>query len=295
MFGALHVGRGTTRGAMTLFPVWHDGPALRGLRTGAGLVEVREREGSPTVPNLVVSNPTDKLVLLVEGELLEGGWQNRVMASSWLLAPRAADVVEVACVEQGRWHGAADHSQGGRRAPVSVRAASYTGADGPLPGRDRQGEVWRRVERQHHIHGPSATGSLLDAMDSGHVRRARRHITAGLRPLPGQSGVIVALAGYPVLLEVYDSNRTLRAHWSALLESFTVDAMTLPEVPTPGQRARDFAVRVEQAALEPVAMAGAGLQRVGRAGSVSVRGLELRDRPVHLVAVNERHPVAVAA
>ena len=156
----LHVGRGTYVGGVTVFPVWSAGPAVDDLDTGATpWVTVAERSSAPVVAELVVTNEGPRPVLMLEGELLEGGWQHRALAHDLVLAPGAARVVEVVCVEQGRWSPSAGHARGGRRASPSVRSSLH----GPATG--RQGAVWSRVARYGDVLTPSPTGSLVDHLD----------------------------------------------------------------------------------------------------------------------------------
>src|SRR3954470_7842480 len=107
----LHVGQGTTRGPLTVFPVWTDAPSFGpALLTGDDApVDVAERSGSPAVDQLVVTNRGDRPVLLLAGELLEGGMQHRALTVTTLLAPNRPTVLPVVCVEQGRWHGGGSH------------------------------------------------------------------------------------------------------------------------------------------------------------------------------------------
>ncbi len=154
----LHVGQGTTRGALTLFPVWTDGaPSSGGYLTGrAAAVEVAERAGSPVVEELIVTNRGNRPALLLAGELLEGGWQTRAFAATTLLAPGRPTVQPVVCVEQGRWHGGAVHQYQcrARRAPVGVMRAI-----------ESQHEVWDRVHGYAAVVGFSPTESLADRLD----------------------------------------------------------------------------------------------------------------------------------
>src|SRR3954468_4235457 len=75
----LHVGQGTHRGPLTVFPVWTAAPSVApGYLTGANAaVDVEARAGSPAVDQLIVTNRGDHPVLLLAGELLEGGMQHR--------------------------------------------------------------------------------------------------------------------------------------------------------------------------------------------------------------------------
>src|SRR3954453_13171280 len=103
----LHVGQGTHRGPVTVFPVWTDAPSSPAdYLTGADApVDVAERAGSPAVDQLVVTNRAGRPALLLAGELLEGGMQHRALTATTMLAPSRPTVLPVVCVEQGRWHG----------------------------------------------------------------------------------------------------------------------------------------------------------------------------------------------
>ena len=274
--GRLHVGQGTHRGALTAFPVWTDAPAAhRGYATGASApVDVAERSGSPAVDQLVLTNRGDRPVLLLTGELLEGGWQTRALTATILLAPGLPSVQRVVCVEEGRWGGASTHARRARRAPAAVRARF----DAP----HAQQEVWDRVRRYDAVAGSSDTGSLADRLDR--TAPAARDLTHGLRPLAGQRGLLVGIAGRPAWLEVFDSGRTLTAHWAGLLHAATLDALGKPAIRTAGAAARSFAERVEGTRHTAVHPAGLG-QRLSGGTLVRVDAVRWRGRTVHLSAV----------
>ncbi|MGQ0467887.1 MAG: ARPP-1 family domain-containing protein, partial [Sporichthyaceae bacterium] len=157
---ALHVGAGTYADGVTVFPVWTDAPGANGLATGPAVrVQVGERAGSPTVGELVLRAEGERPVLLLEGELLEGGMQHRTLVHDLLLMdPMFGHVVPVACVEHGRWNGGDGHARRGRRAAVGVQARLRTGE-----GR-RQQAVWEQVAGYREL-GHSPTDSLLDHLD----------------------------------------------------------------------------------------------------------------------------------
>ena len=140
MVPQVHVGCGVYAGGVTVFPVWTAARGVRGLDTGVrARVGAAERAGSPVVGELVLTNEGPRPALLLEGELLEGGWQHRVVVQDLVLAPRSSRVVDVACVEQGRWSGATGQGRRARRASARVRSA-FRQDEGI-----RQGAVWSRV------------------------------------------------------------------------------------------------------------------------------------------------------
>ena len=272
----VHLGRPLTRGSLTLFPVWN-GRAVpaRGYDVGGSGLAVTERSGAPVVGELVVANTGRRPVLLLEGELLQGGHQHRVTSRTTVVEPGHPAVVPVRCVEQGRWSGARAHTRDGRRAPTSVRAARS------------QGGTWAEVSRYEQRYARGDTSSFLDA--AAPAEAAAATLVRGIEPLPFQSGVLVGIAGQPLLLEVYDSPRTLAAVWSQLLQAVALDALHAEPVPTPGRRARRFLDRVL------AVHATADDSRV--AGETAYARLDAsvwNGRSVHTVAVNPRHELVAA-
>ncbi|QJY49831.1 ARPP-1 family domain-containing protein [Pseudonocardia broussonetiae] len=240
----VHVGNPVVRGALTVFPVFN-GAAVADTGYALGGVVVAERRDA-AVGELLVTNPGDRPALVLEGELLAGGRQDRVAARSVLVEPGSAAVLPVRCVEQARWAGAGVHARDGRRAPLAVRTASG------------QREVWERVARYGHGE------SLFDTVR--HLDAAASALVAGLSPLPFQSGVLVGIAGRPVLLEVFDAPSTLAAVWGGLLHAAALDALGRRPVATLGRHARRF------------------VRDLGPRVSV----LRWQGRDVHAVAINER-------
>ncbi len=290
----LHVGVGWRSDGLALFPVWAEMPVHDLIVVNAEHVEVAERTGSPTVGELVLTNTSDHPALLIEGELLEGGWQNRALNADILLGAHESQVAPVTCVEQGRWSGGAQHTRRARMAPGSVRVALRT------PGSHRQRDVWNRVSRYEPTMGPTRTMSLseqLDKISAGRdsagrpVGRARRsQIPAA--PLPGQMGVIGALSGQPAWLEIFPSPGAFADFWPALVDAALLDAHTAFNVPCPAQAARDFAIHCGGISLHSSQSAGAGVNVTSRPSPISVRGITSgKGDLLHAYAVNTEHRI----
>lgn len=285
VFPRLHVGQGSYVLGLTVFPVWVEAPSWGGGRVGAQVgVQVAEREGSPVVGELVVSNRGAAPVLLLEGEMLEGGWQNRTLARSVLLAPGERSVVEVCCVEQGRWGGAPGHHGRARRVAPSV----VGGLRHPNGG--RQGQVWDRVRRYESVVGATATTSHGEHLD----RVASGEDLARLRPLEGQRGVIIGVMGVPVSLEIFPTADALAMQWRALLQAAALDARLGPPCRTTGAAARYFAERAERTSTGRIPDGAAYRISSDRPG-VSVRGLGVDDVLLHATALHSTHPLLVGA
>src|SRR3954454_4072594 len=105
---AVRIGEPDVCGPLTVFPLFGPAPQLEYLSfaqaVGLG-VSVKELETGASVNDLLVLNPTDKNVLLYEGEEVLGEQQNRAFDVSVLLAAGSRLQVPVSCVEHGRWDG----------------------------------------------------------------------------------------------------------------------------------------------------------------------------------------------
>jgi hypothetical protein len=284
----LHVGAGQYLNGVTLFPVWTAAPAARGLLTGAeAQVGASERAGSAEVGELVLENAGPRPALLLEGELLEGGMQHRTLVRDLILAERSSQVVEVACVEAGRWAGPLGHGRSARRASAGVLSGLRR------ERAERQQEVWGQVARFAAPMGASPTGSLLDHLDALPAAPCPA-------PLPGQRGVILGVGGRPLMLELFGSTRALRAHLPALLDSARLDAALVPaghRGPVPGYRARDMAAYLADVHFDHQrAAAGVGVSVEAATSHAALRGICLDAGPLaHLAVLNTRHPLLVSA
>lgn len=278
----LHVGRGTTRGAMTVFPLWTTQTGFGRYTLNPSSLDVSEMDDGPDVSRLMVGNTGDRPLLVLEGQLFEGGWQHRMALRSVMIGVHQRVSVDVACVEEGRWGGTTRQHSRGRRATPYVRDAARRGGD-------VQGEVWSRVSR-HTAGTDNATGSLVARMDEPNRRGLDWR---DYRPLPGQAGVLIGIGGHPYIAEVFDSSMTLRRQLRPILEAAALDAHLAPSVPTPGRRARRFVERTERVELRPQGPAGVGERHAARSEHVDVARLQWQGRDVHTRVSNLHHPMLV--
>lgn len=282
----LHVGRGTARGALTVFPIWAEVTHPVSYTTDHGFARLGEHPGGPAVGSLAVSNTTDLPLLLLEGQLLEGGMQHRMVARSVLLAPGESVPLEVVCVEQGRWDGVGPHAARGRRASTRVRTGLH------IPG-DRQGEVWRRVAEYDSALGRNSTSSYVE-----HADRADRHIRGmvrGLHPFPGQVGILVGLAGQPLFAEIFDSPRMLARQFDDIVRAAGIDALGMPETETPGRRARRFMYAAELVERHRAGRAGIADAVHGHTDHVDLTAVRWEGHDLHTLLTNPRHELVLGA
>jgi len=120
-----------------------------------GLVEVRETSDTGSVNSLIVLNTSDAFIFLMDGDILAGAKQNRVLNTSVLLAPHSKTMIPVSCVEQGRWHHiSATFAPTDYSAPSSLRKMKTDNVAFSLKASKTfdagQGEVWNSVAGYAH-------------------------------------------------------------------------------------------------------------------------------------------------
>ena len=233
----LTLGRARSVGALTLVPVFHDGPSADYIPyasiQGAGLLEVTEVTGGGQVNTLVAQNRADQAVLLLEGEILEGMQQTRVLNISILVPAQTTVNIPVSCVEAGRWHNegraAARHEfhlsprSRSRKSESVSRSMRQVGAY-----LSDQGAVWASVDAEltaQGVHSPTREFAEIG-------RTKGREITqqlAELEPRPGQTGVVAVVGGKPLCFDLFDRAATLAVVWRGLVGSYALDAMTVPK------------------------------------------------------------------
>jgi len=229
--------------ALTVWPLVHagDGPppgpdyAALGQALEDGHVQVDEVDGGGVVPYVRVTNRGGRAILLLFGEELRGALQNRVANASFLVPARSELVVDVSCVEAGRWSRGA--GRGGFAASGEVlaqqmrqgmaRHVAASRARGERFGAD-QSEVWDAIdERLGRARARSSTRAYADYL--GTRRSELDDVLRAFRPLPGQVGFVAMCGGAVVGLEAIGRPEVFAHHFAGLLRSYAVDALDAGE------------------------------------------------------------------
>jgi hypothetical protein len=253
MMDTIHTGKGTFIGdGVTVFPVWTTGTEMTNVCFKTKHLTVTEVEGSPDVNLLSVTNNGHRDHVVVEGDIFEGGWQNRVAACT-IIIPRGQTIeVPVACVEQGRWHGTQQHGRQVRRAPYRTRARLNANLElnllnGLADASAVQGHVWDDIARFERTRGAVVGHSLAMSMEQA------EEAAPGLERvnlLPGQRGVIIGIGGYIAAAEIFGTHEALQQRFDAIVNAARYEGLDAPNRPTPNYLARDFAGVLERSNME---------------------------------------------
>ncbi len=136
------------------------------------LIQVKEVSHDGSVNNLHLFNLSNKYVFFMDGDILTGAKQNRVLNTSVLIAPNTKINLPVSCVEQGRWNAVSDKFKtSGYLSPQKLRARKSRAVDESLKDNAgfmaEQGEVWDEVENYSiAFKVKSSTMNLTDVFES---------------------------------------------------------------------------------------------------------------------------------
>ncbi|HXF50613.1 MAG TPA: DUF6569 family protein [Dehalococcoidia bacterium] len=227
----LRVGDPTRWKALTIFPLFYEGPVGPPYRllidaVEAGDVTVEER-GVGTVPALKLVNRATTMVLITQGEELVGGKQNRIVNVSLLVPPKAVLDLPVSCVEAGRWRTTRRTFRPSQQAfPRLRRAVAAQVARSVAAARVRwadQAAVWEHVDTALALATASTRTRALD--DAFRAKRSPlRQAERAIPYVEGAAGLACAIGGRLVYAEFFDRPEACRRMWQRLVRSAALEA-----------------------------------------------------------------------
>ena len=268
-------------GSLTVFPVvapksYATGEFLtldEGLQSGEVLVTeygnvrglVRRhttpamQRDSAEVNRLVLINNSKRPLLLLAGEIVAGGKQDRVIGKDRII-PAESDPVDLSvfCVEPGRWVATSDHFGTSGTTYASGRAVGGGIVNGTLMaqpsvrakamGDKDQNQVWAEVRKQQQsiseaveVSAPSAVGAVASTSSYARVmenKDVKEKVDEVAKPIEQnyQSlikqlrdrkavGVVVAVNGRIIWSDVFASTELLEKYWPKLVRSYASEAV----------------------------------------------------------------------
>jgi hypothetical protein len=120
---------------------------------GQGLIEIAEIDGNGSVPQLKLTNKSERMILILDGEELVGAKQNRIVNTTMLIPPMEVIVIPVSCVEQGRWVYKTEKFYSEERlAPPALRAMKAEHMQHNIRDsgeyRSDQGAIWQQISEK---------------------------------------------------------------------------------------------------------------------------------------------------
>jgi hypothetical protein len=223
---------------LTLWPLLRDHtPALEYITLSEafarGDLAIDELREGAAVPHVLAHNRGSTAVLVLFGEEIRGAMQNRIANASFLVPPHAEIVLDVSCVEHGRWsrrRGVRFESTGvvmatAIRATMAARVASSRRAGGGFHADQR--ELWSQIgERVHLSRAEAPSGAYADYLTTRETDLDG--VAAAFHPIPGQVGFVACAGDEVVGLEAIGRPEVFAKAFPGLLRGYLIDAIDHP-------------------------------------------------------------------
>ena len=193
------------------------------------LIEISETSESGQVGQIKVINQSDSHVFIMDGDILKGAKQNRVLNSSVFLAPRSENLIPVSCVEQGRWgYNSNKFSPSDEIAYRKIREEKnqdiYYNKSSFKHFAD-QGKVWRNVNQCFDDLGVdrcvAPTGSHSDLFSN--KNQTFKNYTSSFYPIQGANGLAYFLGKRLVGFEFFNRSDIYIEYFDKILKSIAID------------------------------------------------------------------------
>ena len=269
-----------TQGRLTVFPIVaagaHDASGFitldEGVRSGEVVVTeagqlprmirrpgtVLPQGGSARVNTLVLLNNSDKPLLLLAGEIVTGGKQDRVIAKDRIVPPHSDPIdLGVFCVEPGRWTGASNEfkSMGAQMVQPSVRREAMAKKDQQAVWDSVRSSTNETVEVVAAAPAINTSQSSAGTVVGGNGLPAELHSTTSYAKVMSDKsvqqqvdkiaepvlreyksmiaqlreknavGVVAAVNGQILWADIFSSPQLLERYWAKLVRSYAAEAM----------------------------------------------------------------------
>ncbi|HTG13694.1 MAG TPA: DUF6569 family protein [Blastocatellia bacterium] len=269
---------------LTVFPVISDQPTAsvdfitldQGLRSGKVIITElgangqtrrinrRQISDGAEVNRLALTNNSGKALVLIAGEMILGGKQDRIVGHDCVIEAGNVPVpFDVFCVEHGRWSGDSIFGQGrgdGSGAGAGNGGGRGTGSGsgsggGAGPAQDQgriiamtvapmalpnirekaqakksQGDVWNAVSETVMVTATSSETLTLNSVyqDKRVNTRINNYERAFKNKLSAGNivGVVAAVGGKIVSADVFASHALFQAYWPKMLKSYALEAVS---------------------------------------------------------------------
>lgn len=199
-----------------------------------GFARITETSPGGEVPFLLFENTSDKPVIILDGEEVVGGKQNRIINTTLVVLASTIVKVPVSCIQAGRWrHEKAHFDSAGsvfRARSRAVQMATVT-ANVRERGsfRSDQGAVWDEVsESLLELGVQSATSDFREGRES--VAHRVEEFVDAIRPAENQIGAIFINRDGILGLEMLGSPVLFSQVCDKVTRSFAFEALDAPDL-----------------------------------------------------------------
>jgi hypothetical protein len=219
----IQVGAGKHHFNLTFFPLFTKSP------NGSNFIsldqaikkkyaEVGEVSEEGDISKVKLKNNSDHFIFLPQGEMITGAKQDRVIIISTIVVPNTTEILNVSCVEQGRWEFESQEFKASDYSHPKLRKTIIESSE------NIQQNVWNEVNAcLTDFDGESESSSLPKGMKavSQRMKGEEKKIK-----LPKTACGIIVMSGEELLgMDFFDSPKTFSSYKQKLLQSYLLEGL----------------------------------------------------------------------
>lgn len=225
-----------------------------------GWIVVTEVSESGSVPELKVTNRSDKTAIIFDGEELIGAKQNRMVNVTIVVAAKSSLIIPVSCVEQGRWSHKSASFGAGEFAYASLRRDKFQRVTENLKmklgHRADQSMVWDNIAgKAFRLGVRSDTGAMRDVADRYFIDD--ESIQQKIPHKDFQVGYLAFIRDGFAGGDIFPSTEISRRKFYKLMRSYNLDSLDAM-VEFPGLDPKEVFAQIQSGTAEKVDSIGAG-------------------------------------
>lgn len=214
----------------------------------AHTIDRRQMGDSAEVNRLALTNNSGKPLVLIAGEMILGGKQDRIVGHDCIFESTNTPVpLDVFCVEHGRWSGDAAFGQSrgsanggglgegsgagsGAQVQRAIAPMALPNVREKAQAKKSQGDVWGAVAETVTVtSSASSTGDLNSVYENKRVGKQLEDYEREFKGKLSENnvvGVVAAIGGKIVSADVFANRSLFLIYWPKMLKSYALEAVS---------------------------------------------------------------------
>ena len=203
-------------------------------------VKITESGNSGTVNNLIVENTSKDTIIIITGDVIKGGKQDRIVSDDIVLSPSSGKKnLSVYCVEAGRWSEGSNAGVAARNnSSVSANAAEFKSYynKGSVSLRKvvekekDQSKVWSKVDELNSTNKTETSTKTYTAMtqSADFTKKLDQYLTFFKNKFDKDStviGVVVVTSNKVIGCDMFATHDMFLKQYQSLLHSYATEAI----------------------------------------------------------------------
>ena len=191
-------------------------------------IKITEKGNDGTVSSLFVENISNDTIIIMAGEIVKGGKQDRIINQDFLLLPNSGKKnLSVFCVESGRWTSRGRPSGNNFEGHYKVGSMSLR----KVVEKDKdQSKVWSKVDEMNSKNSTTTSTKTYTALTNSNAFNSNlngyvKYFTEKFSKENDVIGVIVVTGNKVLGCDMFATNQLFKQNFDNLLHSYATEAI----------------------------------------------------------------------